>query len=390
MNEFVKFNLIGKSAEFRNSLNAVHRFARCNSTVLILGESGTGKELVARAIHSMGNRRDKAFVPVNCGAVPDHLVESEFFGHVKGAFTDAREARQGLVMNARGGTLFLDEIEAMSPRTQVALLRFLQSKEFRPVGGETVRNADIRIIAASNADLFAMAAEGAFRFDLLYRLNVLGVMLPPLRQRGDDVAQLACAFVDRINGRSESVESPKRLDEDSMAVLKRHDWPGNVRELENLIEKEYVMADGPVIRIRKIGNPAIVENLVTRNFDRSDDGTGPTNSWALPDYERRRGDRRRNAVASSPAEQSAVKEGTRGGTERFSDALAQTYDDFRQVRAEFTAELERTYLQLLLQRADGNLSLASRLAGKDRSNLYKLLKKHGIEPRTSGLELVTQ
>jgi len=181
--DFVRLNLVGESPAFLRALQLVDRISQCDATVLVQGEIGTGKELVARAIHYLGPRRSCAFIAVNCGAIPDSLMESELFGRVRGGFTDAKESRAGVIAQAKGGTLFLDEIDALSQRSQVALLRFLQDREYKPVGGSVVRNAEVRILASSNADLDALVAKGVYRQDLLYRLNVLSIQLPPLRQR---------------------------------------------------------------------------------------------------------------------------------------------------------------------------------------------------------------
>src|SRR5262245_29586620 len=223
MDEFAQFNLIGCSSAFIAQLTLVKKYATCDATVLIEGETGTGKELIARAIHYLSRRRDLPFIGLNCGALPDNLVESELFGHARGAFTDAKETRAGLVAQARGGTLFLDEVEAMSPRAQVALLRFLQDKEYRPLGGTLVKDANVRVLASSNADLKGMAQQGAFRADLLYRLDVLPLRLPPLRERDGDALRLAEAFVERLN--QQSAGPPKVLHPNTAGVLAAHTWP---------------------------------------------------------------------------------------------------------------------------------------------------------------------
>ena len=205
----------------------IRQYATCDATVLIEGETGTGKELAARAIHYLSRRRDLPFLALNSGAIPDNLVESELFGHLRGAFTDAKQARVGLVARAKGGTLFLDEVEAMTSRVQVALLRFLQDGEYRPIGGDPVKAANLRILASSNVDLNAMVQRNCFRIDLLYRLNVLSVVLPPLRERDGDAMLLAKAFVERLNRQSDA--PPKVLHPDAARVLNSHAWPGNVR-----------------------------------------------------------------------------------------------------------------------------------------------------------------
>jgi DNA-binding NtrC family response regulator len=309
-----QLNLIGSSPAFEAALRLIRRMAGCDATVLISGETGTGKELAARAIHYLGLRKNAPFIPVNCGALPETLVESELFGHARGAFTDAREARAGVVAQAEGGTLFLDEVEAMGPHAQVALLRFLQEREYRPIGGTLVRGANVRVIASANVDLAAVAAERVFRQDLLFRLNVLPLPLPPLRDRGDDVTMLAQMFLRRFS-RQYGIP-PKALDADSVLFLIHHPWPGNVRELENLIHRHFLLTDSSVIRL-------------------------------VPD--------RAPTVAAEAT--------------------------FREAKAHAIAEFERRYLAALLARTRGNISLAARLSGKERSRLCKLVKKYGLDRR---------
>jgi DNA-binding NtrC family response regulator len=311
-------NFVGASRPFLEGVELIRKYARSSATVLIFGESGTGKELAARAIHYLSARRDLPFVPVNCGALPEQLVESELFGHTRGAFTDARETRAGLVTQAKGGTLFLDEIETMSCRAQVVLLRFLQSKEFRSVGSGTVQSADVRVIAAANTDLQVLVNRGRFRADLLFRLDVLPIRMPPLRERSGDLVPLAQSFLDALNRQSH--EAPKVLSPESLAVLSAHSWPGNVRELENVIERAFVLAFGsPVVRITTIGEQAESEREASRE------------------------------------------------------------DLFRVAKARAVAQFERTYITALLTRTAGNITLAARISGKDRRDIGKLLQKYGLK-----------
>ncbi len=227
-----ELNLIGRSPAFLSVMRGLSRLVQCDAPVLIEGETGTGKELVARAIHYLGPRAEGPFVPVNCGALPDHLVENELFGHERGAYTDARSGAPGAIGEAVGGTLFLDEVEALSPKAQVALLRFLQDREYRPLGGRHGRRADTRVVAASNADLRILTAERAFRADLYFRLDILSLALPPLRARTEDIAHLAHHFLDRY--RRQYRLKPLSLDRRCLPILHDYPWPGNVRELENL------------------------------------------------------------------------------------------------------------------------------------------------------------
>jgi DNA-binding NtrC family response regulator len=318
---FARLNLLGDSASFRRALQLIRKVSPLDVPVLISGETGTGKELAARAIHHLGARRDAPFLAVNCGAIPDSLVESELFGHTRGAFTDAKDARDGLIAQARGGTLFLDELEALSEHGQVALLRFLQDRVYRPLGGPTVQ-ADVRVIGATNVNLTALAAKGAYRTDLLFRLSVLLVDLPPLRARDGDVLLLAEHFLRRF---SEEYRLPMRMLAEAARVwLSRHDWPGNVRELENLIHREFLLSEGPEIALETLSPHA-------------------------------------HAPAAGPASEPPTG-----------------VPCFRQAKAHAIAQFERAYVTSLLQRTCGNISLAARISGKDRRSLGRLVKRHNL------------
>jgi len=227
--------IVGKSPAMRRVYESVEQVADTNATVLLQGESGTGKELIARAIHQRSSRRAQAFVAINCGALPETLLESELFGYEKGAFTGATSAKKGRFELADGGTLFLDEIGEMSPRNQVSLLRVLETREFRRLGGTQLIKVDLRVIAASNKDLEQRVREGSFREDLYYRLNVMPIYLPPLRERQEDISLLIEAFMRelaRVYGKEEKEIAPE-----TMKLLLRYRWPGNVRELRNVVER---------------------------------------------------------------------------------------------------------------------------------------------------------
>ncbi len=239
-------NIVGSSSKMKRVFDLISRVASSDSTILILGESGTGKELVARATHFNSGRADGPFVPVNCGAIPEELLESELFGHEKGAFTGAFRTRIGRFELAGGGSIFLDEIGEMSPTLQVKLLRVIQEKEFERVGGVSSIKADVRIIAATNKNLEEEVAAGRFREDLYYRLNVIPIDLPPLRERTGDVTLLAQHF---LQSRSGSITD---FSEQCLGALNSYQWPGNVRELENLIERLSVLCDGPVVELRDL------------------------------------------------------------------------------------------------------------------------------------------
>jgi DNA-binding NtrC family response regulator len=320
--------MLGQSSAFRAARAQLQRYAGCGAQVLIEGETGTGKELAAREIHYASARREKPFVPVNCGAMQDSLIENELFGHYRGAFTDAKCAQPGLIDHARGGTLFLDEVDALSSKAQVTLLRFLQDNEYRPVGGGKVRISDARIIAATNSNLEQQVAAGRFRRDLQYRLNALHVCLPPLREREGDVVLLAEHFLEALPRR---LEGPIRhWSADALQALAAYAWPGNVRELENVVLRAYMRTDGALIGLAELAaaEPALAPRRLL-------DETGP------------------------------------GQIE-----LSFSHAKIRAIQA-----FEHSYLVDLMRRASGNITAAARLSGTERRQLGKLLKKHGIETK---------
>jgi two-component system response regulator PilR (NtrC family) len=239
--------LLGRSKAMQKVFDLIGKIHSTKTSVLITGESGTGKELVARALHTEGNRSGQAFVAVNCGAIPDELMESELFGHIKGSFTGAHADKPGLFRQAQGGTLFLDEIGELSLGLQVKLLRALQERRVKPVGAATEIEVDVRVVAATNRDLEAEVARGAFRQDLYYRLNVIEVRLPPLRQRREDVPLLVDHFIRRFA--TEQEKELRGVDAAAMKRLEEYDYPGNVRELENIIERAVALAPGPTIGV---------------------------------------------------------------------------------------------------------------------------------------------
>jgi DNA-binding NtrC family response regulator len=333
-----KLNLLGESPAFKRLLEQIERFAGCDATVLINGETGTGKELTARAIHYLSGRREGPFIPINCGSMPDSLFGSELFGHTRGAFTDAHENRQGLIAQAEAGTLFLDELEALSRRGQVALLRFLQDHEYRPLGSARVRIANVRVLGATNGNLADLARAGEFRQDLLYRLNVLTLDVPPLRDRADDVVVLAQALLRKLGSRYQITS--RRFHPEALAALRAHDWPGNVRELENLVHREFLLADGEVLNLPSLSRAGVLERRV--NLRRSGDTS--------------------QAATSAP---------------RFSAPGVA----FREAKARAIADFEREYLSDLLRQSGGNVSLAARLAGKERSRFNRLVRKYQLRAR---------
>src|SRR5438477_885099 len=248
--QFDHYGIIGRSRAIQEVIRRAELVAETKSTVLILGETGTGKELVARAIHDRSAQRGMPLIKVNCAAIPETLLESELFGHVRGAFTGATGTKKGKFALADGGTIFLDEIGTMSPALQSKLLRVLQEREFEPLGAERTERVDVRVIAATNRDLRQMVAEGKFQEDLFYRLNVIPVALPPLRERREDIPPLVEHFVRKHAQRTG--RRIERVDEGVLTALQQYDWPGNVRELENTIERAVVLSPGPVIGARAV------------------------------------------------------------------------------------------------------------------------------------------
>ncbi|WP_236585619.1 sigma-54 dependent transcriptional regulator [Dyella sp. EPa41] len=318
--------MLGQSSAFQRLREQLRRYAECDIQVLIEGETGTGKELAAREIHYASARSGRPFVPVNCGALPDNLIENELFGHERGAYTDARCAQPGLIDHARGGTLFLDEVDTLSSKAQVTLLRFLENNEYRPVGGGLARVSNARVIAATNSCLEEEVAAGRFRRDLQYRLNALNVRMPPLREREGDVPLLAEHFLDVMARRLEG--STKQWSGEAMRILCAYAWPGNVRELENVVLRAYMQADGRLIE------PSAVAEL-------ADDAVVPAGGFGP-------------------------------GDDQFG---------YHAARHHAIHVFERGYLLGLMARTQGNVTAAARLSGTERRQLGKLLKKHGIDTR---------
>lgn len=243
-------NIIGTSEAITRIFDLIRKVADTDSTVLLLGESGTGKELIARALHFNSHRRQGPLIPVNCAAIPEELLESELFGHERGAFTHAVRTRIGRFEQADGGTIFLDEIADMSPGLQVKILRVLQDRAFERIGGTKTIRVDIRVIAATNQDLEALVRQGRFREDLFYRLNVIPIRVPPLRERPSDIPLLASHFLREFSRRKK--KPLKRLSPEVLDLLQRYPWPGNVRELENLMERLVILSEGQLVEVRDL------------------------------------------------------------------------------------------------------------------------------------------
>lgn len=323
--------LIGRSPAFLRAVGLIDRMARYDSPVLIQGETGTGKELAARTLHYRSPRCHGPFIPLNCGAVPDALIESELFGSERGAFTDARQSRAGLVAAAEGGTLFLDEVDSLPARAQVALLRFLQDRSYRPVGATRECSGDVRVVAAASPRLQGLIDAGQFRDDLAFRLDVLRLDLPPLRQRDGDAQLLAEHFI-ACHARQYDLV-PRALSPHSLDWISRYAWPGNVRELDNRVQRALMLSDGPLLQL-----------------DPQDESEADAGDAGTPD--------------------------TAAGLDR-SPAPASLHA-FNDARDEALQCFERQYLVQLMRMAGGNVTRAARLAGKERRALGKLLKKHGL------------
>ncbi len=331
--------LIGSSPPMREVYRLIEGVASASSTVLVLGESGTGKELVARAIHDKSPRKVRPFVAVNCSSIPDTLIESELFGHVRGAFTSAMSARAGLFEAADKGTLFLDEVGDLSLAAQVKLLRALQEGEIKRVGSNDTKVVDVRVIAATNVDLKRKIESGAFREDLYYRLNVIAIDLPALRDRRDDVPLLAQHFLRKFTQRAG--KNIARISIDAIEALTAYEWPGNIRQLENAMERAVVLATSD--EITKSELPDAV--------------TGGTRAPA------------RAVVVNSVTLESAL------------DSLVQGLADlpYPEAKRRIVRDFDRAYGAALLSRAQGNVSEAARKAGLDRSNFRRVLRRHGEE-----------
>ncbi|HKQ05843.1 MAG TPA: sigma 54-interacting transcriptional regulator [Blastocatellia bacterium] len=310
--------LVGESPAFVTELKKISLIAKCDATILIAGETGTGKELCARSIHYLSARASQPFTPVNCGAIPVELMENELFGHERGAFTGAATAQPGLIHESDSGTLFLDEIDCLPLLAQVKVLRFLQEKEYRPLGSTRVRQADVRVIAATNADLKEAVKAGRLREDLYYRLNIIPIVLPALRERRPDIPLLARHFLAKYAAEFDKPVSD--FSPDAMENLMLYEWPGNVRELEHVVERATLLAERATIR-----SPDLL----------------------LP----------------------GKKSGPRPGS-------------FQEDKARMIAQFERTYIEELLKTYQGNITRAAQAAQKNRRAFWQLIRKHRIDPQS--------
>ena len=315
LEEFAAFNLYGCSKQFIDLVEIIKKMAHCDAPILIQGETGTGKENTARAIHYLSERKNSAFVPINCGAISENLIEAELFGHEKSAYTGAEQKKEGLIDIAHNGTLFLDEVDSLSTKAQTVLLRFLQSGEYRAVGGKNLKRADVHIITATNANLENHISRQLFRQDLFYRLKVLTIDLPPLRERPEDIHTIAKNLVKKLRIQH---NAPHRVMSDSfIRWLQQQRWPGNIRELENTLLREFLLCNDDMI------NPP--DEVITQ------------------------------------------------------DELTQPSLSFKDAKNAAIARFEIAYIQKLLKLTNGNVSRAAKIAGKERRAFGKLIKKHHIE-----------
>jgi DNA-binding NtrC family response regulator len=320
-------NIVGRSPAMAQVFELVKKAARSEANILVLGESGTGKELIARAIHANSPRAAQPFVPVDCASLPEHLLESELFGHEKGAFTGAVRSKPGLVETAHRGTLFLDEIAELPAPLQVKLLRVLQERQIRRVGGTALVDVDVRVVSATNRDLREAIAKGHFREELYYRVNVIAIHLPPLRERAGDVRLLAQTFLKRYGqGRVTAIEDA------AMAALERYGWPGNVRELQNVMERAGALADGNTITVRD-----------------------------LPEH-----------VVHAAPRPAAPGLGAAGGPPGGTDLT------LKAAKEQWLQVLEVSYLRDLLARHHDNVSSAAKAAGIDRKTFHRLINKYNL------------
>ncbi|HEU4922379.1 MAG TPA: sigma-54 dependent transcriptional regulator, partial [Burkholderiales bacterium] len=323
-------NIIGSSPRMQQVFRLIAQCAPTNTTVLITGESGTGKELIARAVHYNSLRKDKPIVPVDCMSLSENLLESELFGHVKGAFTGAIANKRGLLEVAAGGSVFLDEVGNIPLSIQAKLLRVIQEREFKAVGDTRTQSADIRLICATNRDLRAMVAEGTFRDDLFYRINIFPIRVPALRERCEDIPALAFHFLKECS--AEIGKPVTRFSDDAMALLTSHDWPGNVRELENAVHRAVILAADEVVRkahLAGLGAPAAV------------------------------------AAPRTGEELKRIK---------------------KAAREKSVEEIEKAFVLEALKRNAWNVTRSAEETGMQRANFQALMKKHGIRLRGAGAE----
>ena len=365
--------IIGQSTSLAEVFKVLGKVAPTDSTVLVTGESGTGKELLVRALHANSRRADKPFVPINCGAIPKELLESELFGHEKGAFTHAIRSRQGRFEMADGGTIFLDEIGEMELSLQVKILRVLQEKEIERVGGTGCKKVDVRIVAATNRDLEVEVAAGRFREDLYYRLNVIPLHLPPLRQRGNDVLLLARYFLNHFC--TKKARDPMLLDETTRRILAAYNWPGNVRELENFMERLSILVDGDTVCMDDLPRKILDQVGDVSLLPPVEDDAPACEPEAEPLAESTADDGVEQAPAPAPQVEAAMPVAANGAfvwpNLGVLTAQGQNLKDFLDA-------VESRLIDEALAKAEGVKNQAAELLGIKRTTLIEKLKKRSM------------
>ncbi len=319
---FLQMNLLGRSEAYIDTVNTLMQFASTDESVLVKGDTGTGKELTARSIHYLSQRSKQTFIPINCGAFSDDLILSELFGYEKGAFTGATKSKLGLLEMADNGTVFLDEVDSLSAKAQVSLLRFLQDSEIRPVGSSVIKKVNVRIVAASNQNILQLVKQGKFREDLMYRLDVLSVQLPPLKDRDEDIQLIAQYFLAQLA--QDYQRTTKVFSVDVLEYMQQYEWPGNVRELENFVKRAFLLSKTKQIELSAL-------------------------SCSLDENEK--------LGAKSPS----------GFSKGFSDEKKRWVERF-----------EKDYLHHVLTKTKGNVSKAAKIAQKERRSFSRLMAKHGL------------
>lgn len=337
--------IVGSAPAMREVYRLVRLAAPRTTNVLLIGETGTGKEVIARAVHKLSKRADGPYIRVNCGALHENLLESELFGHIKGAFTGAVENKTGRFEAAHGGTIFLDEINSMSPKLQIKLLRVLQEREFERVGESRTIRVDVRVVAATNASLEELVSSGQFREDLYYRLNVVAITLPPLRERADDIEPLARFFLKRVSDANKLTALPDMTPE-LITSLRQHNWPGNVRELENAMERLVVLSENNVL------DPALLKPERTRVSLRGTGGSAPTTVPAL------------------------IHALVRTGTSAALPPTTKLYDYL-------VGGLERELIEQVIRQCDGVKVKAADRLGINRNTLHKKVEEYEAADRVT-------
>lgn len=376
--------IIGRSSAMCAVLECVAKISRSDSSVLINGESGTGKELIAQGIHRLSNRNHKPFIAINCSAIPESLLESELFGHEKGAFTGAIQRHHGVFERANGGTLFLDEIGDMAPALQSKLLRVLQEKTFTPVGGKELCRADVRVIAATHVDLDGAIINGTFRSDLYYRINVLPVTLPALRERSEDIPLLLAYFME-VSNRMHPQQQPCWFTQDASAILSSQAWPGNIRQLQNLVERLVVMRGGGQISVEHLPREFQMARLGQSPMNANDfaaSRAANSNSFGVQ-AQAPLNWKTSASIPPSSLQSLNPRPGINAMTmpDSFGTLPLQGID-----LVGFIESLENSLITQALLRTDNNRNQAAKLLGMNRTTLVERIKKRKISPMNPASE----